>query len=72
MLFTELIGCICGKSPYLCLYPYTHWWKMIRQLCTLTALSTLDDGLENFTVVCNAARLTFFTHYLRKVRKTSA
>jgi len=31
---------------------------MIRQICILTALSTLVFGLETFTVVYNAARLT--------------
>ena len=31
---------------------------MIRQICILTALATLFFGLETFTVVYNAVRLT--------------
>ena len=37
---------------------------MIRQLCTFTALSTLVVGLEAFTVVDNAARLTHSLHII--------
>jgi len=37
---------------------------MIRQLCTLTALSTLVVGLETFTVVYNAAHLTHSLHII--------
>jgi len=37
---------------------------MIRQLCTLSALSTLVVGLDTFIVVYNAARLTHSLHII--------